>query len=64
MNKEMKKVLTIDPNKIPEGTCIIKKSLLDDNIKFSICKEKGKIKIFPIMFVEKQEQNNNDPNST
>ena len=49
MSEHRKKVLTIEPNKIPEGTCIIKESLLDQNQKFSICKEDGVIKIFPVI---------------
>ncbi len=49
MSEKRKKVLTIEPDKIPEGACIIKESLLDKDIKFSICKEDGKIKIFPIV---------------
>ena len=49
MGKDREKVLTIEPNKIPEGTCIIKESLLDKRQRFSICKEKGKIKIFPVI---------------
>ncbi len=56
MNNKKKKVLTIDPEQIPEGSCIIKESLIDQNQKFSICKENGKIKIFPV-FEIKNEKN-------
>ena len=57
MSEKRKKVLTIEPNKIPEGTCIIKESLLDQKQKFSICKENGMIKIFPVI---EQESERND----
>lgn len=48
IKKSAKKVITIDPEDIPEGTCKIYKS---DRFKekFSVCKEDGKIKIFPIV---------------
>ncbi len=52
MNTERKKVFAFDPEKIPEGNCIIKESLINTNQKFSICKEEGKIKIFPIIEVK------------
>ena len=48
-NKEEKKVLTIDPKNIREGTCQIFEV---NEQKFSVCKEKGKIKIFPTLEVE------------
>lgn len=38
------KFLVIDPEKIKEGTC---KIIDTDKSRFSICKEKGKLKIFP-----------------
>lgn len=38
------KFLVIDPKKIKEGMC----KIVDlDRKRFSICKEKGKLKIFP-----------------
>lgn len=49
MSEKKKKVLTIEPDKIPEGTCVIKESLIDNSQKFSICKEDGIIKIFPLI---------------
>ncbi len=54
MSEKRKKVLTIEPNKIPDGTCIIKESLLDQKQKFSICKEDGVIKIFPVVEQESE----------
>ena len=42
--QKKKKVLTIDPKKVQEGTCQI---LEVNEQKFSVCKEKGKIKIYP-----------------
>lgn len=56
MTEKRKKVLTIEPDKIPEGTCVIKESLIDNNDKFCICKEEGKIKIFPVYDIEKEEK--------
>jgi len=50
-NQDKKKVLTIDPKKIKEGTCQIFEL---NKQKFSICKEKGKIKIFPALEAEEQ----------
>ena len=55
MSEKRKKVLTIEPDKIPEGTCMIKISLIDKKQKFSICKEDGKIKIFPVINTESEE---------
>ncbi len=45
-NKEEKEVLMIDPENIREGTCQIVEV---NEQKFSVCKEKGKIKIFPTL---------------
>jgi len=55
MSEEKKKVLIIEPDKIPEGMCIIKESLIDKDLKFSICKENGLIKIFPILPLKEEE---------
>jgi len=46
MPEEKEKVLTIDPDKIKEGSCSIMK-FYDE--KLAVCKEDNKIKIFPIM---------------
>ncbi len=55
MSEKRKRVLTIEPDKIPEGTCMIKDSLIDNKQKYSICKEDGKIKIFPVINTESEE---------
>lgn len=55
MSEKRKRVLTIEPDKIPEGTCVIKDSLIDKKQKYSICKEDGKIKIFPVINTESEE---------
>ncbi|MEW6619176.1 MAG: hypothetical protein AB1422_07540 [bacterium] len=45
-NKQKKeRVLEIDPEKIKEGMCEI---VALNKKKFSVCKEEGKLKIFPI----------------
>ena len=38
--------MTVDPEKMKEGTCRIYTS--PDGEKFAVCKENGKIKIFPV----------------
>ncbi len=57
MSENRKKVLTIEPDKIPEGTCIIKESMVNKDLKYSICKENGKIKLFPIFKLKESEEN-------
>lgn len=47
--QKKKKVLTIDPKRVKEGTCQIFEV---NKQKFSVCKEKGKIKIFPSLEAE------------
>jgi len=49
---ERKKVLVIDPKGLKEGTCTFQKS--ETGEKWAICKENGKIKLFPV--VEKGEK--------
>jgi len=45
--KEKKRtVLEIDPDKLHEGTCRIEKTKTGE--RWAVCKEKGKIKIYPI----------------
>ncbi len=56
MVNNKKKILTIDPDKIPEGTCIIMNSLLDQKQRFSICRENGKIKIFQVIEIKSKKR--------
>jgi len=46
------KIIEFDPNEIHEGSCRVYTSVSDVKERFAICKEKGKIKIYPI---EKEE---------
>lgn len=50
--KEVKKVLEIDFKKMEEGVCYIEELSTGD--KWAICKDEGKIKIFPIKEKEKE----------
>ena len=52
-SQDKKKVLTIDPKKVKEGTCHI---LELNKQKFSVCKEKGKLKIFPAFETEEKSE--------
>jgi len=50
--KEKRKIVEFDPNEIHEGSCRVYTSFSDAKVRIAICKEKGKIKIYP---VEKEE---------
>lgn len=45
------KLFEIEPSKMPDNTCTIK-TIHESNQKVAVCKERGKIKVYPI---EKEE---------
>jgi len=51
--KKARNILTIDPKTIKDGACYIKKV---KGQKFSICREKGRIKIFPVLLLQKKKK--------
>ena len=44
--EKQKRVLVIDPKTLREGTCRFQKSDTGEN--WAVCKEDGKIKLFPV----------------